>query len=146
MRLLPPAPLLVPRKTTESCTIKGFKIPAKTMVLINAKPIEVDPICSENPNEFQPERFLDSRVDFKGQHFEMLPFGVCRRGCLGVNFVMPLIELALINLIFHFDWKLPLGHGTEDLDMEETIGITMHKKTHLGLKAISDSVFLLFLF
>ncbi|TKY55279.1 steroid 17alpha-monooxygenase or 17alpha-hydroxyprogesterone aldolase [Spatholobus suberectus] len=136
LRLHPPAPLLVPRETTESCTIKGFEIPAKTRVLVNAKSIAMDPTCWENPNEFLPERFLDnSPIDYRGQQFEMLPFGAGRRGCPGVNFAMPLVELALANLLFRFDWKLPLGLGIEDLNMEEAIGITMHKKAHLWLKA-----------
>ncbi|KAK7389146.1 hypothetical protein VNO78_23979 [Psophocarpus tetragonolobus] len=135
LRLHPPAPLLIPRETTQSCTIKGFEIPVKTRVLVNAKSIAVDPNCWENPTEFFPERFLDSPIDFKGQHFEMLPFGAGRRGCPGVNFAMPLIELALANLLFHFDWDMPLGLGIQDLDMEEAIGITIHKKAHLRLKA-----------
>ncbi|KAG5028140.1 hypothetical protein JHK87_011654 [Glycine soja] len=135
LRLHPPAPLLVPREITENCTIKGFEIPAKTRVLVNAKSIAMDPCCWENPNEFLPERFLVSPIDFKGQHFEMLPFGVGRRGCPGVNFAMPVVELALANLLFRFDWELPLGLGIQDLDMEEAIGITIHKKAHLWLKA-----------
>ncbi|ESW27490.1 hypothetical protein PHAVU_003G206400 [Phaseolus vulgaris] len=136
MRLHPPAPLLVPRETTESCMIKGFEIPAKTRVLVNAKSIAMDPTCWENPNEFLPERFLDSSIDYnKGQHFEMLPFGVGRRGCPGVNFAMPLVELALANLLFRFDWKLPHGIEIEDLNMDEAIGITIHKKEHLWLNA-----------
>ncbi|CAJ1943733.1 unnamed protein product [Sphenostylis stenocarpa] len=135
LRLHPPAPLLVPRETTEACMIKGFEIPAKTRVLVNAKSIAMDPTSWENPNEFLPERFLDSPIDFKGQHFEMLPFGVGRRGCPGVNFAMPLVELTLANLLFRFDWELPRGLGIEDLNMEEAIGITIHKKAHLWLKA-----------
>jgi len=40
LRLHPPVPLLMPRETTESCTIKGFEIPTKTTrVLVNAKSI-----------------------------------------------------------------------------------------------------------
>ncbi|WVZ09843.1 hypothetical protein V8G54_014373 [Vigna mungo] len=136
LRLHPPAPLLVPRETTEACVIKGFQIPAKTRVLVNAKSIAMDPACWENPNEFLPERFLNSSVDYKGQHFEMLPFGVGRRSCPGVNFAMPLVELVLANLLLRFDWELPAGLGIQDLNMEETIGITMHKRDHLWLRAI----------
>ncbi|RDX98928.1 Cytochrome P450 71A9, partial [Mucuna pruriens] len=135
LRLHPPAPLLVPRETTESCRIKGFEIPAKTRVLINAKSIAMDQSCWENPNEFLPERFLDSPIDVRGQHFEMLPFGAGRRGCPGVNFAMPLVELTLANLLYRFDLELPLGLTIQDLDMEESIGITTHKKAHLWLKA-----------
>lgn len=89
-RLHPPAPSLVPRETTESCTIEGYQIPAKTMVFFLAKMIGRDPKCWENPNDFFPERFLD----YKGNYFELLPFGAGRRGCPGMNFATQLVELT----------------------------------------------------
>ncbi|KAF7838233.1 cytochrome P450 71A9-like [Senna tora] len=137
LRLHPPAPLLLPRETTQACTIKGFHIPAKTRVFVNAKAIATDPNGGwENPLEFKPERFLESSVDhYKGQRFEMLPFGGGRRACPGVNFAMPMIEFALANLLCRFEWKLPSGVKSEQLDMDEAFGLTMHKKYHLCLVA-----------
>ncbi|KAG6635049.1 hypothetical protein I3843_11G015100 [Carya illinoinensis] len=134
-RLHPPAPLLVPRETTESCTIEGYHIPAKTRVFFNAKSIGEDPKYWKNPKEFRPERFLDSSVDFRGQHFELLPFGAGRRGCPGIQFATQLIELALANLLHRFDWEMADGVKREELDMEEAVGITMHKKVPLLLVA-----------
>ncbi|GJN13279.1 hypothetical protein PR202_ga31632 [Eleusine coracana subsp. coracana] len=43
LRLDPPTPLLVPRETTEPCSVLGCEIPAKTRVLVNAKAIVLDP-------------------------------------------------------------------------------------------------------
>ncbi|KAF7838232.1 cytochrome P450 71A9-like [Senna tora] len=133
LRLHPPTPLILPRETTQACTIKGFHIPAKTRVFVNAKAIATDPNGGwENPLEFKPERFLESSVDYyKGQRFEMLPFGGGRRVCPGVNFAMAMIQVALANLLCRFEWKLP----SEQLDMEEAFGITMHKKSPLCLLA-----------
>ncbi|KAL8041860.1 hypothetical protein ABFX02_09G011700 [Erythranthe guttata] len=138
LRLHPPLPLLVPRETTEKCTIDNkYEIPAKTRVLFNASAIGMDPEYWENPERFWPDRFLNRQVDFRGQHFELLPFGAGRRGCPGINFSMPLVELALANLLFRFDWKLPEGMSADDVDMEEAVGITMHKKIPLVLVATS---------
>ncbi|KAL7098373.1 hypothetical protein ACP275_09G013500 [Erythranthe tilingii] len=138
LRLHPPAPLMVPRETTEKCTIDNkYEIPAKTRVLFNASAIGMDPDYWENPERFWPDRFLNRQVDFRGQHFELLPFGAGRRGCPGINFSMPLVELALANLLFCFDWKLPEGMSADDVDMEEAVGITMHKKIPLVLVASS---------
>ncbi|KAK4851611.1 hypothetical protein QYF36_016767 [Acer negundo] len=134
LRLHPPAPL-VPRETIHACTVGGYKIPARTRVIINIKSIGTDRKHWENPLEFRPERFLNSSIDFRGPNFEMLPFGVGRRGCPGMNFAIPYIELALANLLYRFDWKMPPGMTSEDLDMEEAIGLTMHKKTPLCLAA-----------
>ncbi|KAL6177548.1 hypothetical protein ACLB2K_049074 [Fragaria x ananassa] len=134
-RLHPPVPSLVPRATTERCTIKGYEIPAYTMVFVLAKMIGRDPKYWENPNEFFPERFLNSSIDYKGNHFELLPFGAGRRGCPGMNFAVQLVELTLANLLYRFNWELPRGMRIEDLNMEEAAGLIVHKKVPLCLSA-----------
>ncbi|KAL5727873.1 hypothetical protein ACHQM5_001018 [Ranunculus cassubicifolius] len=136
LRLHPPAPLLVPRETRETCTVEGYKIPAKTRVFINAKSVATDPKSWENPEDFSPERFLRNPLDFRGQDFEFIPFGIGRRGCPGINFSVVLIELVLANLIHCFSWELPQGVKTEDMDMNEAFGVTMHKKIPLCLVAV----------
>ncbi|XP_026444276.1 cytochrome P450 71A9-like [Papaver somniferum] len=136
-RLHPPSPLLVPRETSENCRINGYDIPIKTSVLINAKAISTDPKYWENPNEFLPERFLDSNIDYKGQDFELIPFGGGRRRCPGISFSAVLIELVLANLLHCFDWKLPSGMKIEEFDMSEAFGLAVHKKIPLCLLADS---------
>ncbi|XP_073139879.1 strychnine-11-hydroxylase-like [Henckelia pumila] len=136
LRLHPPAPLMVPRETTENCTIDNkYEIPAKTRVIFNAAAIGTDPKYWENPEKFYPERFLNRDVDFRGHHFELLPFGAGRRGCPGINFAVSLVELAIANLLFSFDWELPRGMSPRELDMEEAPGIATHKKIPLCLVA-----------
>lgn len=135
LRLHPPAPLLVPRETIEKCTIKGYEVPSNTRVLINAKAIGLDPNSWENPNEFRPERFIDNNVDFRGQDFSLVPFGVGRRSCPGISFALVVVELALANLLYCFDWEFPFGVKKEDLDLEEAVGITVHRKNPLYLVA-----------
>ena len=135
LRLHPPVPLSIPRETTEDCTVGDYTIPAKTRVLIDVRSIGTDPKYWENPNEFRPDRFLNSSIDFKGQHFELLPFGVGRRGCPGSSFAILLVQLALANLLYRFDWELPDGMSIEDVDMEANFGLTMFKKTPLCLVA-----------
>ncbi|XP_021863482.1 cytochrome P450 71A9-like isoform X1 [Spinacia oleracea] len=138
LRLHPPVPLLVPRETTATCTIiGGYEIPAKTRVIINAKAIAMDPNVWHNPgpNVFEPERFLNSSIDYKGHDFELIPFGVGRRGCPGISFAVLLVELVLANLLFCFDWSLPEGVTRDDIDMVEAVGLTTHKKNPLLLLA-----------
>ncbi|KAL1542024.1 cytochrome P450 71A9-like [Salvia divinorum] len=137
-RLHPPVPM-VPRETTAPCAIDGgrYHIPAKTRVFFNLAALSADLAVWENPSKFSPERFEDSEVDFRGKHFELLPFGAGRRGCPGINFSIPVVELAVANLLFRFDWKLPEGISAEEVDMNESLGIVMHKKTPLCLIATS---------
>ncbi|WOH00879.1 hypothetical protein DCAR_0520255 [Daucus carota subsp. sativus] len=133
MRLNPPVPLLVPRETIEKCVINGYDIEAKTLVYVNTYAIGKDPESWENPNEFLPERFMTSSIDFKGQDFELIPFGVGRRICPGIAMGVATTELALANLLYSFNWESPPGKKIEDIDMAALPGITMHKKNHLCL-------------
>ncbi|KAH9620986.1 hypothetical protein KSS87_003391 [Heliosperma pusillum] len=140
LRLHPAAPLLVPRETTEPCKIGEYEIPAKTRVFINAKAIAMDPNVWDNPDKFEPERFLHSSIDYKGHDFELIPFGVGRRGCPAINFAILTVEIALANLLYRFDWSLPNGMTRDDIDMAEATGITMHKKEPLLLLAIPNTL------
>ncbi|KAI3454399.1 hypothetical protein Pfo_011062 [Paulownia fortunei] len=131
LRLHSPIPLLIARESTQDTKVMGYDIAAGTRVLINAWAIARDPLLWENPEEFHPERFLDSSIDFRGLHFELIPFGAGRRGCPGVAFGMAVNEIALAKLVHKFNFALPNGGREEDLDMSETTGITVHKKLPL---------------
>ncbi|XP_073049379.1 strychnine-11-hydroxylase-like [Primulina eburnea] len=133
LRLFPPAPLSIPRETIEKCTIDGYEIPPKTLVYVSAYAIGLDPEYWENPTEFIPERFLDSTIDYKGHDFGFLPFGSGRRGCPGINLGISMVELALANLLYSFDWELPHGMKKEDIDMEVLPGLNSSKKIDLCL-------------
>jgi cytochrome P450 len=135
LRLYLPAPLLVPRESREKCTISGYNIPANTIVYVNAWAIQRDPNIWTNPEEFYPERFLESSINFLGQDFELIPFGAGRRICPGMSLGVASIEIILANLLFSFDWKLPHGLVIEDIDIEMLLGITQHKKNPLCLIA-----------
>ncbi|KAL3745647.1 hypothetical protein ACJRO7_014722 [Eucalyptus globulus] len=135
LRLHPPLPLLIPRETIEDCKIRGYDIPRGTITFINVTAISTDPKSWENPEEFRPERFLNSSIDFKGQNYGFLPFGSGRRGCPGINFGVVIVELAMANLLHRFNWKLPEGMSADDIDMEESYGLSAHKRTPLCLIA-----------
>ncbi|CAI0419859.1 unnamed protein product [Linum tenue] len=136
MRLQPPAPLLVPRESTQKCSLGGYEIPAKTAVHINAWAIGRDPEAwRENPEEFKPERFIGSSIDVKGADFELIPFGAGRRICPAIHMGLANVELSLANLICAFDWEMPAGARSQDLDMDVQPGLAMHKRNALCLVA-----------
>ncbi|KAF5792567.1 putative cytochrome P450 [Helianthus annuus] len=132
-RLYPTVPLLVPRETTKETTLNGYKIKQKTLVFINTLAIGRDPKSWDSPEEFLPERFLGSDIDFKGNDFELTPFGAGRRICPGMTMGVVTVDLLLANLLYLFDWSLPDGIKKEDIDLEVMPGITMHKRNELCL-------------
>ncbi|KAJ8768019.1 hypothetical protein K2173_020959 [Erythroxylum novogranatense] len=133
LRLHPPLPLLLPRENSKQAEINGHEIPTKTTIIINAYAIGRDPNYWIEAERFCPERFLDNAVDYKGTDFEFIPFGAGRRICPGIQTGTAIIELALANLLYHFEWKLPDGLSSKTLDMSETRGVATHRKNDLCL-------------
>ena len=123
LRLHPPTPLLLPRETISHFKIDDYDILPKTLIQVNAWAILRDPRYWKDPEEFIPERFLDSSIDLKGQNFEVLLFGSGRRACPAIYMGTTMVELGLANLLYCFDWKLPNGMKEEDINMEETTGL-----------------------
>ncbi|XP_022843605.1 cytochrome P450 71A8-like [Olea europaea var. sylvestris] len=119
------------RIASQDVQIMGYDIAAGTMIITNNWAIGRDPESWEEPEKFQPERFLNYPIDFRGLDFQLLPFGAGRRRCPGISFAMATIEFALANLVQKFDWKLPNGDKGEDLDITEHPGITIHRKKPL---------------
>nr|AYM55651.1 cytochrome p450 [Croton stellatopilosus] len=134
LRMQPPI-LLIPRESSEHCNLEGYQIPPKTQIFVNLWAIGRDPEVWENPEEFCPERFMGETVNFYGKNFELIPFGSGRRACPGISMGLATVELCLANLLYKFDWKMPIGLMKEDLDLETLPGITRHKKNPLCLMA-----------
>ncbi|VAI93370.1 unnamed protein product [Triticum turgidum subsp. durum] len=135
LRLHPPGPL-IPRMAREDCTVMGYDIPKGTNVYINIFAISRDPRYWINPEEFMPERFENNNVNYKGTYFEFIPFGAGRRQCPGIQFSSSITEMALANLLYHFDWMLPDGANLASFDMSEKFGFAVSKKYDLKLRAI----------
>ncbi|KAI7738854.1 hypothetical protein M8C21_012271, partial [Ambrosia artemisiifolia] len=138
LRLHAPIPFLVPRKASHDTTFMGYHIPKDTQLFVNAWAIGRDPECWENPNSFEPERFSGSKVDYKGQHFELIPFGAGRRMCVGVPLAQRVLHLVLGSLLHEFDWEVESNVKPEALDMRDKMGIVVRKLE--PLKAIPKKV------
>ncbi|XP_042008274.1 salviol synthase-like [Salvia splendens] len=127
LRIHPPLPLLLPRKCGQACEIDGYEIPADTKIIINAWAVNRDPKYWKNAECFEPERFMDSLVDYKGNNFEYIPFGAGRRMCPGMTFGLANVELPLAMLLYHFDWKLGGGMKPQEMDMADGVGVTSRR-------------------
>ncbi|KAH0467909.1 hypothetical protein IEQ34_002942 [Dendrobium chrysotoxum] len=138
LRLHPPAPLLLPRESLQESQIQGYNIPKQTRLVFNAWAFGRDKSYWEAPEQFMPERFIDSAVDYRGKDFCFIPFGVGRRSCQGTDFAMAVIEITLANLLHRFDWSLPSGITIEDMDMIECDGVISSRKQKLELVPIAS--------
>ncbi|KAG2686990.1 hypothetical protein I3843_09G033600 [Carya illinoinensis] len=136
LRLHPSAPLII-RECAEDCQVNGSIVKAKTRVLVNVYAIMRDPVSWKDPDEFIPERFLESsgerigehQMEYKGQNFRYLPFGSGRRGCPGASLAMLMMHPAIAALVQRFDWKLK--DGREKVDLTQGSGFAAEMATPL---------------
>jgi cytochrome P450 len=128
LRLHPVLPLLIPHCPSETCTIGGFSVPKGARVFINVWAVHRDPSIWENPLEFKPERFLNSKFDYSGSDFNYFPFGSGRRICAGIAMAERMFLYFLAALLHSFDWKLPEG---KQMDLTEKFGIVLKLKNPL---------------
>uniref|UniRef100_A0A1J3EWW7 Cytochrome P450 71B6 n=1 Tax=Noccaea caerulescens TaxID=107243 RepID=A0A1J3EWW7_NOCCA len=131
-RLHAPSPILIPREAMSKFKIKGYDIYPGTRIHVNTWAIGRSPDVWDDPDEFIPERFVDSNVETKGTSFELLPFGSGRRGCPAMYVGLTTVEFTLANLLYHFDWKV-----MEEVSVEEAPGLTSHRKHPLHLVPVN---------
>ncbi|GAA0751192.1 cytochrome P450 [Psychroflexus lacisalsi] len=97
MRLFPPV-YFIDRQNIEEDSFKGFEIPKNTTLLFSVHQIHRNAKNWDNPSDFNPDRFAETRsvTDF------YFPFGAGPRKCIGNNFAMYEITLALHQLLKKF--------------------------------------------
>ena len=132
-RLHPPTAYLLPRKANSDVELCGYTVPKNSQVLVSLWNIGRDPNIWKDPEVFSPERFLDSDIDFKGQNFELLPFGAGRRICPGIALSYRMLTLMMANLLYNYNWKLENDMHPNDLDLDEKYGMTLQKANPLRI-------------
>ncbi|XP_026453208.1 cytochrome P450 76A2-like [Papaver somniferum] len=133
LRLHPPSPLLIPRTTVEDTEFMGYIIPKDTAVLVNVWGIGRDSSLWDDPFSFNPERFLGNPTDYRGQHYEYLPFGAGRRMCPALPMAHQILHIVVGSLLQSFDWTLENGVTPESIDMDEKQDMALKKSTPLRI-------------
>ena len=71
-------------------------------------------------------------MDFKGNFFELLPFGAGRRSCPGMQLGLYALDLTVANMAHCFDWELPDGMKPGEMDMSDVFGLTAPRAVRLA--------------
>lgn len=113
MRLSPPV-FLVGRKALEEDAVLGHRIPAGAGVMVLIRMIHRDPEVWDNPEGFDPRRFLPENRDALPRS-SYLPFGAGKRICVGSTFALveATLLLAMISQRYLFDLP-PLSRVGEE--------------------------------
>ncbi|GLJ19374.1 hypothetical protein SUGI_0349040 [Cryptomeria japonica] len=138
-RLHPPVPMMI-RKADVSREIDGFLISENTHVLVNLWAMGRDTSVWKDPLNFNPDRFLESKIDYKGQDFELIPFGAGRRICIGLPLAHRQVHLVVGSMLQAFTWSIPMDNDA-GIDMSERFGLTLQKAVPLtAVPTLRDGV------
>jgi len=100
MRLYPPGWAFT-RVAQEKDQLREFKIDKGDIILCSAFLTHRDKLLWENPEKFDPERFIKTKPN-EVNRFQFFPFGAGTRICPGKNFGMMEIKVILIYLLQNY--------------------------------------------
>ena len=103
----------VPHATTEDVVFHGWEIPAGTAVYANVSWIMNDPDHWEEPELFNPDRFLEPVTGQFRKNERCIPFMLGKRYCPGQQFAQHQIFLFLTGLLQNFSFSTSLHHPTQ---------------------------------
>ncbi|XP_030643825.1 cytochrome P450 2U1 [Chanos chanos] len=108
-RMTAVVPLAIPHMASETTVFRGYTIPKGTVIIPNLWSVHRDPTVWENPDDFNPDRFLDDKGNLLRREC-FIPFGIGRRVCMGEQLAKMELFLIFTNLIQAFSFKFPEGH------------------------------------
>lgn len=94
-----------PRRTTAEIEYNGYVIPAGTRVFYSIVATHYLPELYADPTRFDPTRFLPPREEHKTP-YALLGFGGGVRTCLGMNFALLQIKLAVVAAMRRYHLRL----------------------------------------
>ncbi|XP_059238454.1 cytochrome P450 2S1 isoform X2 [Mustela nigripes] len=113
-RLLALVPMGVPRALTRTTCFRGYTLPQGTEVFPLLGSVLHDPEVFEQPEEFNPDRFLDADGRFQKQE-AFLPFSLGKRVCLGEGLARAELFLLFTTLLQAFSLDSPCPPGALSL-------------------------------
>ncbi|KAM6916267.1 steroid 17-alpha-hydroxylase/17,20 lyase [Xenentodon cancila] len=116
LRIRPVSPLLIPHVALSDTSIGDFTVRKGTRVIINLWALHHDEKEWDNPDVFDPGRFLNSKgTGLTIPSSSYLPFGVGIRVCLGEALAKMELFLFLSWILQHFTLSVPPNHSLPSL-------------------------------
>jgi len=116
LRLYPTAYGVV-RDSVRETEIEGEPIRPGEIFFISLVGLHRSPRFWDDPDRFDPGRFAPGYRERIGKH-QYMPFGGGRQVCIGQHLALPMMKLAIAQLVQRFDWEFsdsdiaPVGRAT----------------------------------
>ncbi|CAH2310732.1 cytochrome P450 4B1-like [Pelobates cultripes] len=109
LRLYPPVPGVSRFLRKEVKFFDGRSVPAETLVAMNIYSIHRNPSVWENPEVFDPLRFSPENSANRHSH-AFVPFAAGPRNCIGQNFAMNELKVAVVLTLQRFQLEPDLAN------------------------------------
>ncbi|XP_051831090.1 cytochrome P450 1B1 isoform X2 [Antechinus flavipes] len=141
MRFSSFVPVTIPHATTVDTSIMGYHIPKDTVVFVNQWSVNHDPVKWQNPEDFNPARFLDDKgfID-KDMASGVMIFSVGKRRCIGEE--LSKVQLFLFIAILAHQCNF-LANPNEDRKMNFSYGLTIKPQSFTINVTLRESMELL---
>ena len=110
LRLHPPLIILL-RVAKVPVDVGGFTIQPGTMVAASPSVSNRDPQAFDDPETFDPTRYLEPREDDAANPWSWIPFGAGRHRCVGAAFAM--MQLKAIFSVILRDYEFEMTQPSE---------------------------------
>lgn len=97
MRLCPPA-AAVGRRVEKDLVVDGYLVPVGAELIVSMYALHRDPAAWDDPEAFDPDRFLPERSEHRDR-WQFLPFGGGPRKCIGAHFAMLEATIGLATMV-----------------------------------------------
>lgn len=102
-------PTGVPHRALVNCKVRGFDIPANTVIITNLYAVHHDPSIWPSPDSFDPEanfirRDKTGAIELVNTEF-LIPFGVGKRTCLGESLAKQELWIFFVGILQKFNIK-----------------------------------------
>ncbi|CAK7233253.1 hypothetical protein SCUCBS95973_008532 [Sporothrix curviconia] len=127
-RSLPLNPLVIPHKSLRENEYHGMRIPAGSLVLANTKAMAADPRVYQDPDTFDPDRYVSAANGGRGEPYPNGNFGFGRRKCPGNFLAMATVYMFLATLLAVYEVEMVIGPDGNLIEPQPavTIGLGGH--------------------
>ncbi|XP_037946634.1 cytochrome P450 4p1-like [Teleopsis dalmanni] len=130
-RLYPSVPIILRECLEDTNLSNNLILPAGTQIELHIFDVHRNPKYWNDPDEFQPERFLPENSENR-HSFAFIPFSAGQRNCIGQKFAMLEVKTLLVYVLKHFELKAV----TDPASFRFLAGILIRAQSNVQIKLL----------
>ncbi|KAH6888021.1 cytochrome P450 [Thelonectria olida] len=131
LRWCPVSPVGVPHRSLQDDVYDGYVIPAGSFIYANARAMTHDETTYQNPDVFDPNRYMPVEEGGRGEPFPNGNFGFGRRVCVGKHLAEASVWIVVAVMLSTLEIEKGLDEEGREVTpaIELTNGLTSHPKS-----------------